>query len=93
MTNIGKYFYKPIDQVREDLIGTRITDIEPDGRIIYTQNEEGRTFAIDTTGKDGAVVNALTTETERLDDLIMKVDALVEKLGIDEDELYKLIYG
>lgn len=84
------YNYKPIDEVREDVIGLKVIDVEAKGMILYLENEEGRSYAIDFTGKDGAVVHKGTTEKENIEDKLLLFDLLLEKLDISEEELWEL---
>jgi hypothetical protein len=44
MMNLGRYFYKPIDDAREDLIGATVTDIEQEGRAIHLKDKDGRSY-------------------------------------------------
>ena len=84
---LGKYFSKPIDEARNDLIGTQITDIESNGKVIHTKNKEGREFSIDATG-DSPVVNAWSTQDEDIEALKTIVRNLLEKLNIELDDLF-----
>lgn len=88
--DIGKYFYKPIDEVREELIGAEITDIETKGNAIHLRDKNGREYTIDTTagveGK-GVVVHSYLTEKEEIELIKNVVTSLLEKLNIDFDEL------
>jgi len=91
MFNLSKYNYKPIDNVREQLLGSTVTDIESLGRVIYLKDSEGRPFVIDTTGTDGAVVHAGLTDSEEYEYLKDVVAALIIKLNLNEDELIDII--
>ena len=91
MISTSKYSRKPIDEARNDLIGTKVTDIEVKGQVIYLQNEEGRIFAIDNTGSNGAVVFAYAIDSEKLETLESLVNAIMTKLNIDEDELVNML--
>ncbi|TAH62232.1 MAG: hypothetical protein EWM50_05515 [Gottschalkiaceae bacterium] len=86
---MAKYLFKKIDEVREDVIGLEVIDVEEKGQIMYLKDKKGRIYAIDFTGKDGAVVTAYSTDKEKLEELQMMFDALLVKLDIDEEELYK----
>lgn len=88
---MAKYLFKSIDEVREDVIGLEVIDVEEKGQLMYLKDKEGRVYAIDFTGKDGAVVTAYSTDSERLEELQMKLDALLTKLDIDEEELYEFM--
>lgn len=88
---MAKYLFKKIDEVRNDVIGLEVIDVEEKGQVMYLKNKEGRIYAIDFTGKDGAVVTAYSTDSERLEELQMKLDALLTKLDIDEEELYEFM--
>jgi len=90
---VARFLYKPIDEVRKELIGLKIVDIEPKGAVIHLQDKEGRRYTIDNTGENGAVVHAYATESERLNELEQMFEALLEKLGIEENDLWELIYG
>jgi len=85
---MAKYLGKKIDEVREDIIGLEVIDVEEKGRAIHLKDKKGRTYTIDFTGKDGAVVSAHSTETEEFKYMGMKLNALLEKLGIEEEELW-----
>ena len=79
-----------IDVIRDELIGLKIIDIEPEGRAIHLENEEGRAYSIDFTGKDGAIVYRGNTEKEIIESKLMLFDLLLQKLEIDEDDLWEL---
>jgi len=89
--NTCKYAFKPIDEVGNDLIGLKITDIEEKGRAIYLEDSEGRTYTIDTTGKDGVIVHADATDKERIELLEQVVDALMQILDVTEDKIFEII--
>lgn len=82
--------YKPVDEVRDRLIGLKIVDIELKGRVIHLEDEEGRTYVIDNTGEGGAVAHAFPTAKEDLRVLERLFQLLLQKLGIDEDGLWEL---
>ena len=88
-TFTGKYFYKPLDEVKSDLIGLKITDVE-DRTVIHLEDAEGRGYTIDLTG-DIPVVHAHATLKERLELLEDFFSALLEKLNISEEELLELL--
>ena len=79
-----------IDDLRRELIGLKIIDIEPKGRAIHLKDEEGRTYSIDFTGKDGAIVYRGNTKKEIIESKLMLFDLLLQKLEIDESELWDL---
>lgn len=81
---------KKIDEVRNEIIGLKIIDIEPQGRAIHLEDEEGRNYSIDFTGKDGAVVYRGTTEKEDIQAKMMLFDLLLQKLEINEEDLWEL---
>ena len=83
-------FGRKIDEVRDNLIGLKVIDIEPKGRAIHLEDEEGRAYSIDFTGDDGAVVLKHYTEEERLENLETEFGLLLEKLNIDESDLWEL---
>lgn len=83
-------FGRSIDEVRDSLIGLKVIDIEPKGRVIYLEDEDGRVWSIDFTGEDGAVVLKHYTEEERLENLETEFGLLLEKLNIDESDLWEL---
>ena len=85
-------FGKKIDEVREELIGLKVVDIEEKGRVIYLENGEGRVYSVDFTGDDGAFVLKHPTGKERFEDLETTFSLLLQKLDIDEEELWEL-YG
>lgn len=86
----GRYFYRPIDGVRDDLIGAEVTDIEQDGRAIYFKGVDGRNYVIDTTG-EGCVVHAFNTAEEDIEVLYSVIRVLTDKLGINEEELQNML--
>ena len=86
---MAKYLGKKIDEVRKDIIGLEVTDVEEKGRAIHLKDREGRSYTIDFTGKDGAIVHAHSTDSEELEFIRMKFDALLEKLNIEEEDLLK----
>lgn len=88
--NFGRYFYKPVDDVRNDLIGAEITDIEQDGRAIYLKGIDGRDYAIDTTGEK-CVVHAFNTVDEDIEFLYCVIRAIASKLSIDDEELQSML--
>ncbi|KXG78252.1 hypothetical protein [Thermotalea metallivorans] len=90
--NTGKYFYRSINEAREDLIGTQVVDIENNGSAIHLQDSNGREYTIDTTGEI-PVVHAFSTEKERLEFLEDAIQVLIEKLNISEDELIEAMYN
>lgn len=87
-----KYSYKPIDEVREDVIGLRIIDVEAKGSILHLESEQGRSFCIDFTGDDGAVVHKGPTPVEELENLRTVLNFLMRHFDIDEDELWEKYY-
>lgn len=82
-----------IDNVRDELIGLKVIDIESKGKAIHLENEEGRCYSIDFTGQEGAVVHKWSTEKETLNSKLILFDLLLEKLGIEESELWELYEG
>lgn len=89
MFNVANYFQKPVDTVRGDLLGAKVIDIESNGRVIYLEDEEGRTFSLDTTGNDGVVVTADLIDKEKIEHLELMVEALLETLGVKEEDVFK----
>lgn len=85
-------FGRKIDEVREGLIGLKVVDIEEKGKVVYLENEKGRIYSIDFTGDDGAVVLRHPTIKERFESLEITFSLLLQKLDIDEEELWEL-YG
>lgn len=81
---------RKIDEARNEIIGLKIIDIEPQGRAIHLEGEEGRSYSIDFTGKDGAIVYRGTTEKEDIKNKLMLFDLLLQKLEISEEELWDL---
>ena len=81
---------KKIDDARDEIIGLKIIDIEPGGRAIHLENEEGRSYSIDFTSKNGAVVYRGTTEKEDIENKLTLFDLLLQKLEISEEELWDL---
>ncbi len=79
-----------IDNARTELIGKKfeILDIEERGRALYLQDDKGRIYVIDNTGKNGARVCAQKTDNEELEELKMKFDALMRKFNVDEEDLF-----
>lgn len=88
---MAKYLFKKIDDVRNDIIGSKIIDIEEKGRVIYCEDKEGRIYAIDFTGTDGAMVIAYNTDKEELESLGIKLNALMQKLNINNEELMEFM--
>lgn len=88
---MAKYLFKKIDEVRNDIIDCKITDIEKKGRVIYCEDKEGRMYAVDFTGQRGAVVNAFNTDKENLEILSIKFDALMQKLNIKDEEIQEFL--
>lgn len=82
-----------IDDIRNELIGLKIIDIEPEGRAIHLEDKDGRGYSIDFTGKDGAVVHKGNTKEELIENKMMLFDLLLERLDIDELELWELYEG
>lgn len=87
-----KYSYKPIDCVRDELIGAKIIDIEPNGHAIHIEKDK-REYTIDTTGEKWCVVHAYLTEKEKTRSTERILCALIEKLGITDDELIEIMNG
>lgn len=83
-------FGRKIDEVRDNLIGLKVIDIEPKGRAIHLEDEEGRAYSIDFTGDDGATVSRHRTKEERLEGLEIEFKLLLQKLNIDESDLWDL---
>lgn len=83
-------FGRKIDEVRDELIGLKIIDIEEKGNVIYLENEEGRVYSVDFTGDDGALVLKHPTDKEKFEDLEIMFNLLLEKLGIYEGDLWEL---
>lgn len=81
---------KKIDNVRNEIIGLKVIDVESEGRVIHLEDEEGRYYSIDFTGKDGAIVYKGTTDKEDLENLQVVFNLLLEKLDIDESDLWDL---
>lgn len=81
---------RKIDEARDEIIGLKVIDIEPEGRAIHLEDEEGRNYSIDFTGKNGAVVYKGNTRDEEIDNKLMVLDLLLQKLEISEEELWKL---
>jgi len=93
MKQILRFSPVPIDEIRDFIIGTEITDIEEEGRVIYVKDKTGRSYCLDTTSSEGVFAHANSTTDEELVNMKELFNALLEKLDIDEEELYKLIYG
>lgn len=81
---------RKIDEARDEVIGLKVIDIEPEGRAIHLEDEEGRNYSIDFTGKDGAIVYKGSTREEEIDNKLMMFDLLLQKLAINEEDLWKL---
>lgn len=67
-------------------MGLKIVDIEQNARVIYLEDEQGRGFTIDLTGKQ-AVVHKALTDKERLEVISDLLYRLIEKFNIDIDAL------
>lgn len=48
--------YKKIDDAREEVLGLKIIDYLEGGEVLFLEDDEGRNYSIDFTGKDGAVI-------------------------------------
>lgn len=83
-------FGRKIDEVRDNLIGLKVIDIEPKGRVIYLEDEDGRVYSIDYTDGNSGVVLRHQTNEERLECLETEFQLLLKKLNIDESDLWKL---
>ena len=73
---------KPIEEIKEKLIGATITDIEvlDSGKAcIFVKGTDNREYAIDCTGNK-AVVTSFSTEHERLELLEEKLELLGKQL-------------
>lgn len=89
-TSWGRYFYKPIDEVREEIIGLKVIDIEEKGRAIFLEGENGREYVLDTTGEE-VVAHKFLNEKERLSNLEEMLSALMHKFNVEEEELLEII--
>ena len=92
MINTCKYAFKPIDEVRGDLIGLKITDIEPKGRAIHLIDSNGRTYTMDTTGEKEVVVRADASDSEKIKGLEKIIEALMQVLNVTDDKILETIY-
>jgi hypothetical protein len=83
-------FNRDVDEVRDRLIGLKVIDIEPKGRAIYLEDEDGRVYSIDyTEGNRGTVLIHQTNE-EKLECLETEFHLLLKKLNIDRSDLWEL---
>jgi hypothetical protein len=89
-TFISKFTHKPIDEVRDILIGCKVIDIEEGGKAIYLENDNKEGFCIDTTGEE-IVASAFSTDQERIELMEEILSALLEKLNISEEDLIGMI--
>jgi hypothetical protein len=89
-TFISKFTHKPIDEVRDILIGCKVIDIEEGGKAIYLENDNKEGFCIDTTGEE-IVASAFSTDQERIELLENLLMVLLEKLNISEEELIEMM--
>lgn len=83
-------FGKKIENARNEIIGLKLIDFIDDGKVLFFKDEDGRSYNIDFTGKDGAVVNRGLTRDEEIEHKLMLLDLLLEKLDISEEELWEL---
>ena len=81
---------RKIDDARKEIIGLRIIDIEQEGKAIHLEDEEGRAYSIDFTGKDGAIVYKGRTKEEEIENKLVLLDLLLQRLGISEEDLWEL---
>ncbi|MBP1925854.1 hypothetical protein J2Z76_001715 [Sedimentibacter acidaminivorans] len=84
-----KNTFVSLNGARNKLIGKKfeLIDIEESGKVLYLQDNEGRIYAIDSTGEGGARVCIQKTDSEELEELQMKFNTLVKMLNVDYDEL------
>lgn len=81
---------KKIEEARNDIIGLKLIDFMDDGDVLFFEDTEGRSYSIDFTGKDGAVVNRGLTRDEEIEHKLILLNLLLEKLDISEEELWEL---
>lgn len=81
---------RKIDEARDEVIGLKVIDIESEGRAIHLEDKEGRSYSIDFTGKDGAIVYKGNTREEEIDNKLILLNLLLEKLDISEEDLWDL---
>lgn len=82
--------YQKIDDVREEILGLKLVDYLEGGNVLFFVDEEGRDYSIDFTGKNGAVVNRGSTPKENQENDSILLNLLIQKLGIDVQELWEL---
>ena len=58
--------------------------------LIHLEDEEGRYYSIVFTGKDGTIVYKGATDKEGFENLQVMFNLLLEKLDIDESDLWDL---
>lgn len=85
-----KFSFKEIDEVREELIGLKITDIEEKGKVIYLEDAEGRPYTLDTTGTNGVLVHAGLTDKEKIEHLETLINGIIDALDIEEKVLEEI---
>ena len=83
-------FGRKIDEVRKEILGLKLIDYLEGGKVLFFEDEEGRNYSIDFTGENGAIVQKGTTEKEDIETKMVLFDLLLQKLEIDEDELWEL---
>ena len=78
-----------INDARDVILGLKLIDFLDGGEVLFFEDEQGRDYSIDFTGSNGAIVNRGSTK-EDIETKLMLFSLLLQKLGISEDELWKL---
>lgn len=90
MLKMTNYTKKPIELARKDLIGIKITDVFTNA--IFLESETGNKFTISSGNNQLCVTSFLSTD-EEVSNLRDIVSILLDKLGIDDEQLIKYING
>ncbi len=80
-----------VEEVRDEILGLRVVDFIGENNIIFLENEEGRIYTIEAT-QEGMVVNKGSTTEEEFEMLKVSFNLLLQKLDVDEDELWDEYY-
>ncbi|HLR35061.1 MAG TPA: hypothetical protein VK071_06975 [Tissierellales bacterium] len=80
---------RDIKEFREKLLGAKVVDIDEVQKVIYLEDETKRVYAVNHTN-EGLMVNRFPTKEEEFIELKVLVNLLLQKLDIDEDELWDL---
>ena len=78
-----------INDVRNKILGLKLIDFIDDGKVLFFEDGEGRSYSIDFTA-DGAIVHRGSTKEEEMENKSMLFDLLLQKLDISEEELWEL---